>query len=101
MPTDTPPPPLTDTPISPAPTPVPPTDTPLPPTPMPSGGRIAFTSERDGNWEIYVMNADGSLLRTLEGHTDGVTSVVFSPDGVTLSSGSEDGTVRLWGVATD
>jgi WD40 repeat protein len=97
MPTDTPPPPLTDTPISPAPTPVPPTDTPLPPTPTPSGGRIAFKSERDGNWEIYVMNADGSLLRTLEGHTDGVTSVVFSPDGVTLSSGSDGNTARLWG----
>ena len=22
--------------------------------------RIAFHSDRDGNWEIYVMNADGS-----------------------------------------
>jgi len=26
----------------------------------PDGQKIAFTSERDGNWEIYVMNADGS-----------------------------------------
>ena len=24
------------------------------------GGKIAFTSDRDGNSEIYVMNADGS-----------------------------------------
>ena len=24
------------------------------------GSRIAFMSDRDGNWEIYVMNADGS-----------------------------------------
>ena len=33
------------------------------PSPTPSGGgtgRIAFTSNRDGNGEIYVMNADGS-----------------------------------------
>ena len=26
----------------------------------PDGERIAFDSDRDGNWEIYVMNADGS-----------------------------------------
>ena len=26
----------------------------------PDGSRIAFASDRDGNWEIYVMNADGS-----------------------------------------
>jgi TolB protein len=28
--------------------------------PTPGGGRIAFVSDRDGNAEIYVMNADGS-----------------------------------------
>ena len=26
----------------------------------PDGTKIAFDSERDGNWEIYVMNADGT-----------------------------------------
>ena len=30
------------------------------PTWSPDGSRIAFSSERDGNSEIYVMNADGS-----------------------------------------
>jgi WD40 repeat protein len=30
------------------------------PTWSPDGRRIAFASTRDGNWEIYVMNADGS-----------------------------------------
>jgi hypothetical protein len=43
--------------------------------------------------------ADGRLLRTLEGHTDSVYSVAFSPDGQTLASGSRDHTVRLWRVA--
>ena len=31
----------------------------------PDGKRIAFSSERDGNPEIYVMNADGSDPRRL------------------------------------
>ena len=31
----------------------------------PTSGRIAFTSHRDGNGEIYVMNADGSDVTRL------------------------------------
>lgn len=30
------------------------------PTWSPDGARIAFTSGRDGNYEIYAMNADGT-----------------------------------------
>ncbi|MBV8996518.1 MAG: hypothetical protein JO287_23085 [Pseudonocardiales bacterium] len=46
--------------------------------------------------------ASASLPRTggqpLTGHTNSVTSVVFSPDGHTLASSSNDSTVRLWNV---
>ncbi|MDZ8264721.1 WD40 repeat domain-containing protein, partial [Nostoc sp. ChiQUE01b] len=35
-------------------------------------------------------------INTLEGHSSLVYSVVFSPDGKTLASGSDDNTIKLW-----
>ena len=46
----------------------------------PDGRKIAFVSTRDGNQEIYVMNADGSGQQNLT-RTRGPreTSVAWSP----------------------
>jgi ribosome assembly protein 4 len=38
---------------------------------------------------------------TLEGHTEAVLNVAFSPDGKALASGSGDTTVRIWDLQTE
>src|SRR5205085_1110951 len=47
-------------------------------------------------WEV----AGGNAIRTLTGHTAGVNSVAFSPDGKSLYTASTDKTVRVWEVAS-
>ena len=47
-----------------------------------------------------VLCYGNDLITTLEGHADVVLSVAYSPDGKTLASGAEDGTIKLWDVAT-
>lgn len=42
-------------------------------------------------WDAVMRAAH----QTLEGHIDGVTSVVFSPDGKRVGSASWDSTARL------
>lgn len=42
-------------------------------------GKIAFHSSRDGNREIYVMNADGSNQRNLTNHPDDDFHPAWSP----------------------
>lgn len=37
-----------------------------------------------------------TCIQSIEGHSDWVTSVVFSPDGFRMASGSADNTVRVW-----
>ena len=48
-------------------------------------------------WDAATCAAVGDPL---EGHTNWVTSVAFSPDGKRIVSGSDDSTIRVWDLAT-
>lgn len=53
--------------------------------------------DRLKQWIVNLDSVDKpGRARSLIGHTGGVTSIAFSPDGRTLYSGSIDGTVRFW-----
>jgi len=55
------------------------------------GRRIAFMSERDGNAEIYVMNADGSGQTRLTNDPGFDADPTFSPDGRIAFNSTRDG----------
>jgi uncharacterized protein YjdB len=69
----------------------------------PDGARIAFVSQRDGNAEIYVMNADGTGATriTNDPQPDGRPS--FTPEGlaVVFHSSRAAGKQQIWAVNAD
>ena len=50
-----------------------------------ANGKIAFTSDRDGNPEIYVMNADGTNQVRLTNNSVVDDHATWSPDGTKLA----------------
>ena len=57
--------------------------------------KIVFSSDRDGNWEIYVMDADGGNQRRLTNNPGRDRSPSWSPDGKRIVFVSnKDGHVR-------
>ena len=108
--------------ITPIPTPIPSTATPMP-TPIPSTAtpvpeqlkmadidessssnesKIIFTSDRDGNAEIYVMNADRSNQTRMTNNDVVDWAPSWSPDGSKIAFTSDrDGNVDIYVMNAD
>jgi tetratricopeptide (TPR) repeat protein len=70
--------------------------------PTAHGNKIAFMSIRDGNWEIYSINTDGSDLKRLtsNGVNDGLPT--FSPNGQFIAFVSDEGGKwAIWAMNAD
>lgn len=69
----------------------------------PDRSKIAFVSNRDGNFELYVVNADGSEVKQLTDTLEDETRPEWSPDGTkivyvlvtTLDSGLQEKRLHL------
>ncbi len=77
---------------------VPATSTPTStPTPEPIACTVVFETDRDGNWEIYKVNVDGSGMVNLTNHPSVDFAPAYSPNGdqiafvSTRNSGQEKG----------
>ena len=68
----------------------------------PPTGRIAFTSNRDGNQEVYLMSADGGDQINLTNDAGGDTGPWWSPDGERIAFVSErDGFLDIYIMNAD
>ena len=86
--------------VAPAPT-VTPTPSPTA-TPVAQSERIVFASDRDGNWEIYAMNPDGSSVTRLTNSYARDWQPARSPDGRRVAFESErDGAREIYAVNAD
>jgi TolB protein len=73
------------------------------PAPSPDGSKIAFMSSREGNnYEIWVMNADGSNPKRLTENNNNDGLPTWSPDGQSIAFASDRGGAwAIWVMNAD
>jgi Tol biopolymer transport system component len=69
----------------------------------PDGSKIAYSSRQDNDWEVFVVNADGTNRTNLtNSHPEADSDPVWSPDGSKIAFGSyRDGIVQLYIMNAD
>jgi WD40 repeat protein len=61
---------------------------------------VYYYPDEKREYVVFVLSvADGTLVRTLRGHTDHVIDVAYRADGKRLASAAHDGTLRIWDTA--
>ena len=71
-------------------------------SPTMTSGLVAFSSNRDGDWEIFVMNPDGTNLRQLTHNHRYDRDPSWSPDGAQIAfTSSRDGDEEIFLMNAD
>ncbi len=63
------------------------------------GGGGSSGSSGDNPETLSIWNPHtGERILIVEGHSDDVRSVAFSPDGSLMATGNEEGQIRIWSI---
>lgn len=67
--------------------------------PLALWNRIAFISDRDGDWEIWTINPDGTDPQQVTDNRFADVSPAWSPDGTRIAFASDrDGDFEIWTI---
>jgi CxxC motif-containing protein (DUF1111 family) len=72
------------------------------PTYAPDNSSIAFSTDRDGNWEIYKIPSSGGTTTRLTNNPAADTNPAWAPDNSAVAFTSDrGGATRIWATAPD
>ena len=69
------------------------------PAPTPPAGKIAFVANVKGNWDLFVMNGDGTGVTQLTDTPFDERQPAISPDGQRVAYSTSDGALRVMALA--